>query len=121
MNEPIINPWIFYFADVSMGIKLIAIIFFVISFILTFGLLLEKMDSIKNEYKMNEQDRKVIKPAVTILCISSILAIFMPFSETVYKMAITQQITPANIQAVEETGKDFVDYIIEKVKETHNE
>lgn len=121
MNDPIINPWIFYFADISYTIKMVAAAFTIgvgiIEAIVFFVILNETLDGVERNKK---KDIKIIKNFSIIFCINFLFAIFMPTSETVYKMAITQQITPANIQAIEETGKDFVDYIVEKVKETNN-
>lgn len=46
-----------------------------------------------------------------------IIGLLIPEENTVYKMLIASYATPNNIEYVKETGKDLVDYIIEKANE----
>ena len=113
MNEPIINPWIFYFAEVACIFKMFNIVLCILIFCIGVIYIASKNDE-NIEFK---DYKKVFYKFLVSFIITFLIGVFIPSKDTIYCMAIAQKITPANIQVVEETGKDFVDYIIEKVKE----
>ena len=117
MNEPIINPWIFYFAEVANVFKILSLVLcFCIFFIGGIYIASQNDSGVKfKDYK------KVFYKILVGFIITLLIGVFTPSKDTLYCMAIAQKITPANIETMEETGKDFIDYITEKVKETHNE
>jgi xanthine/uracil permease len=51
------------------------------------------------------------------LILSVVLIVFVPTSETVYKMLIASQVTTENIDTAKETIQDVADYIVDAVKE----
>lgn len=44
-----------------------------------------------------------------------------PSTETIYTMAVVNEITPDNIQAIGKTGKDVVDYITDQIDKVVND
>lgn len=57
----------------------------------------------------------IIKPLVILCFIFTMIAVITPNTETIYTIAVVNELTPDNIQAIGKTGKDAVDYIIEQV------
>lgn len=51
----------------------------------------------------------------------TIITIMTPNTETIYTMAVVNEITSDNIQAVGKTGKDVVDYITDQIDKVINE
>lgn len=119
MNQPIISPWIFYFAEIAVSIKVVA---GVIAGVLAIVILVGVVCAITDNYELDKK-RLAINTRYFIVpfIISLVLTIFCPTRNTVYNMFVANQITPNNIQQVQETGKDFVEYIIDKVKEAQEE
>ena len=58
-------------------------------------------------------------------CISLIIAVavllFTPSEKTLYSMVVLENLTPNNIEAVGDTGKDVVDYIFDKIDQMNDE
>lgn len=44
-----------------------------------------------------------------------------PNTETIYTMAVVNEITPDNIQTIGKTGKDVVDYITDQIDKIVND
>ena len=115
--KPIINPWLFYLVDCLDGLKMLCILavpllVFVIGYI-TFtiddlGLGKEK------ELKSARRTRKIV---ILFSILILIVIPFIPSKETCYKMMVASQITDNNIQKAEDTIKNSVDYIFEKINE----
>lgn len=110
--KPIINPWLFYLANISDDVR---IFFIVIGFALLFlssitlGVLV--IDGI-----YDEEDRCRVKFLVKWLIngvILLLLGLLIPPKEVIYQMMIAQNITPDNLQNVGEGVKSIVDYILE--------
>ena len=108
--KPIINPWLFYLTDVLCNVKWILLVFFGVglSFYLTVGFV---------NTDVNEKPEWFTRRNVILLVIPIIIGLLIPEQNTVYKMLIASYTTPNNIEYVKETGKDLVDYIIEKANE----
>lgn len=117
MNEPIINPWIFYFMEIADTVITFSTVSLIISIMAVVAFISYHFEK---GLDFAEYKKRVIK--MTILPVFFALIIFfVPSSETIARMTIARQITPANIETAKETGKDFIDYIVEKVKDTQGE
>lgn len=109
--KPIINPWLFYLTDVLSGIKWLLVVFFAVAlFVYLFAFCFYFLD-------MNELPDWFKLKNTVFLVIPIIIGLLIPTENTVYKMLIASYTTPNNIEYVKETGKDLVDYIIEKANE----
>ena len=108
--KPIINPWLFYLTDVICNIKFVLILFFGI------GLFIYLMTSFFSA-DIGEKPEWFTRRNTIFLVIPIIIGLLIPEEKTVYKMLIASYTTPNNIEYVKETGKDLVDYIIEKANE----
>lgn len=106
---PIINPWLFYTAEISSKLSFVLIILMA-----TFGFifLFFFLDEITEEKNENEGKAKFI---FKIFLITLIAFTFLPSRETCYKMMISAQVTEENINKAEDVIKDSVDYIFEKI------
>ena len=105
----IINPWLFYLADISDTIKeaitvcgsVILVVFTIVTFIF-----------------FMEGDIEVIKRAYKYAIIGGVMVfigLFFPKEETCYKMMAASLVTTENIQAMGETATNVVDYIVDSI------
>lgn len=111
MMKPIINPWLFYLTDVLSGIKWLLVVFFALAlflYLLAFCFYFLDMSKLPDWFNLK---------ITMFLVIPIIIGLLIPTENTVYKMLIASYATPNNIEYVKETGKDLVDYIIEKANE----
>ena len=110
MNEPIISPWLFYIASfvdaIKFGSGFLDMVLCVASVV---GLFIWVNEN------PSDKEKKGIKNIWKITIVFFLIACLVPSSRTLYQMAIAQQITPANIQAVGEKVDKSVDKIIDKV------
>lgn len=132
-SEPIINPWLFYLADVLDAAKIVIGILAMTSAVLAiayFG-----SYSTDRKYKKEEELKNALhsfKISTVTCAISLSVAMFIPSKNTIYTMAIAQALTPDNIRIVyDATGKtaedilnggsdfikDIMDYGVEKINE----
>ena len=108
--KPIISPWVIYFASRADAL---GTSFMIVAFV-TFAIcLIGFVDKCltKSGFKL----------FISIGIISAILTILTPSTETVYTMAVANEITPDNIQTIGKTGKDVVDYITDQIYKIVNE
>lgn len=106
---PIINPWLFYTAEISFKLSFILIILMAIfGFIFLFFFL----DEITEEKNENEGKAKFI---FKIFLITLIAFTFLPSKKTCYKMMISAQITEENVDKAEDIIQKSIDYISEKI------
>ncbi len=104
--KPIINPWWIYFASVSEDLK---------NFLLVTGILALIVVGFWFFFSILEDIKKPPEwLIITGICFLSISPIF-PSQKTVLTMMTVSQITPDNIETIGETGKDIVDYVVEKI------
>ena len=111
--NPIISPWLFYFADMAGGVQ-----FFI--FVVVFATVVAGVAYLSYLY-----DSKLpMLRCVPVFCISFLFLIVLvlcPTTETVYKMAAASYVTTDNISSVvsngrllkEELKKDIIDIINE--------
>ena len=140
-SEPIINPWLFYLADLVYALKVVLL---VLSIGLTIGSLLYLFAWYDNrEYSPNtEENIKLRKTWLkgSKICIISAVITFMvgmivPTKKTLYAMTIASALTPDTVQLIyNETGEtatdilngggefieDIVDYGVDKINELRN-
>lgn len=140
-SEPIINPWLFYLADLVYALKVVLL---VLSIGLTIGSLLYLFAWYDNrEYSPNtEENIKLRKTWLkgSKICIISAVITFMvgmivPTKKTLYAMAIASTLTPDTVQLIyNKTGEtatdilngggefieDIVDYGVDKINELRN-
>lgn len=106
--KPIISPWLIYFASRADALGTL----FPIVAIVAFTVCLIGFDYLtKNGFKL----------FISIGIISVILTVLTPSTETVYTMAVANEITPDNIQTLGKTGKAVVDYITDQIDKIVNE
>ena len=115
--KPIINPWLFYFADCLEGLQIVCIL---VVIALTFAIVL--LTAIIHDLGWDEKEelksaRRTRKIVIFFSILLLIVVPFIPSRETCYKMMIASQITNNNIQKAEDIIKGSVDYIFEKINE----
>lgn len=109
--KPIISPWTIYFASRADSLKILAgciLICCIIAICIAFieGVLTHK---------------SFMKKCAIVSVISAVTFVITPSTETIYTMAVVNEITPDNIQAVGKTGKDVVDYITDQIDKVVND
>ena len=110
MNEPIVSPWLIYWAgriDMIQGICcILGILVTVYAMIATLAVMADN------------KDKESVKAAKIIVCtalILDMLGAFLPTEKEIYAMYAAEHITPANIQATGEFADKAVDKLIEKI------
>lgn len=140
-SEPIINPWLFYLADLVFALKVTLII---LSIGLVIGSLLYLYAWNENrEYSPNSEEnikfRKTCLKGSKICIVSAVITftvgMIVPTKKTLYAMAIASALTPDTVQLIyDKTGEtatdilngggefieDVVDYGVDKINELRN-
>lgn len=111
MNEPIVSPWLIYWAgrlDMIQGICcIVGIIVTIYAMIATLAVMTD-----------NNKDKESVKAVKIIVCTAlalDMLGAFLPTKKEIYAMYAAKHITPANIKATGEFADKAVDKLIEKV------
>ena len=131
-TDPIINPWLFYAADVIHGIKIVMILVCIalaLTSLLYLGCFSDAMENAEIRYseKQTYIDRAKkhlhkFKVFLVGTIVSVILTILIPSKNLIYTMAISSMLTPDTVEYVyEATGKTANDIInggSEIIKET---
>lgn len=140
-SEPIINPWLFYLADLVSALKVTLII-------LSIGLVIGSLLYLHMWYENNEFNRdseeniklrktwlKGAKMCLISAIITFIVGMMVPTKKTLYVMAIASALTPDTVQLIyDKTGEtatdilngggefieDIVDYGVGKINELRN-
>ena len=140
-SEPIINPWLFYFADLVFALKVTLII---LSVGLVIGSLIYLVAWKENmDYRCNTEEdiklRKTWLKGAKICIISAVITftvgMIVPTKKTLYTMTIASALTPDTVQLIyDKTGEtatdilngggalieDIVDYGVDKINEMRN-
>lgn len=141
-TDPIINPWLFYAADVIHGIKIIMILVCIalaLTSLLYLGCFSDAMENAEIRYseKQTYIDRAKkhlhkFKVFLVGTIVSVILTILIPSKNLIYTMAISSMLTPDTVEYVYETTgktandiinggseiiKETIDYGIDKINE----
>ena len=140
-SEPIINPWLFYLADLVSALQVTLII-------LSIGLVIGSLLYLYMWYENNEFNRdseeniklrktwlKGAKMCLISAIITFIVGMMVPKERTLYAMAIASALTPDTVQLIyDKTGEtatdilnggaelieDIVDYGVDKINEMRN-
>ena len=140
-SEPIINPWLFYLADLVSALKVILII-------LSIGLVIgssvylavwQENNKFKPDSEENIKLRKTWLKGAKMCLISAIITfivgMIVPTKKTLYAMTISSVLTPDTVQLIyDKTGQtatdilngggefieDIVDYGVGKINELRN-
>lgn len=121
MNEPIINPWIFYFIGLCRPINIVSAI---LGCVFTFLAMLTYCDSFeKNSYnftddeleKRNQKTRNTSKIMGIIASVFIAIAILTPTESTCYKMLIASSATKENITTTGKTINEVLDKAVKKI------
>lgn len=117
--EPIINPWLIYFASIVDHIGTAGLIFTGL-FSVAFFILIVWYIYVKLKY---EEDRETkilhswsIRSGIATL-IFLLITVFTPSKSTVIAMIAANAITPNTIEAAADAGKDAIDYLIESIED----
>lgn len=140
-SEPIINPWLFYLADLVFALKVTLIILsvgLVIGSLIYLAAWKENMDY-GRDTEQNIKLRKTWLKGSKICLVSSVITftvgMIVPTEKTLYAMAIASALTPDTVQLIyDKTGEtatdilngggefieDIVDYGVDKINELRN-
>lgn len=141
-TDPIINPWLFYAADVIHGVKIVMILVCIalaLISLLYLGCFCDNMENADIGYPerqtyINRAKKHLHKFKVFLVgtIVSVILTILIPSKNLIYTMAISSMLTPDTIKYVYETTgktandiinggseiiKETIDYGIDKINE----
>ena len=114
--KPIISPWTIYFASRADALH----IFFVILAVI-FGAIAVIAFMEGNDEGEPFKYKSIITKFLIGCVLMAIVTVMTPNTETIYTMAVVNEITPDNIQAVGKTGKDIVDYITDQIDKVVND
>ena len=141
-TDPIINPWLFYAADVIHGIKIVMILVCIaltLTSLLYLGCFSDAMENAEIRYseKQTYIDRakkhlRKFKVFLVGTIVSVVLTILIPSKNLIYTMAISSMLTPDTVEYMYETTgktandiinggseiiKETIDYGIDKINE----
>lgn len=114
--KPIISPWTIYFASRADSLKILAGCILICCIIAICIAFIEG----DIDYGSVLTHKSFMKKCAIVSVISAVTFVITPSTETIYTMAVVNEITPDNIQAVGKTGKDVVDYITDQIDKVVN-
>lgn len=109
---PIINPWMFYTANIADKLFWVFIIAMGVSLFLAICCSLCCIDCKEEE---EEEYVRIARNAFKVFMIVSIAFTFLPSKKTCYQMMISAQVTEENVDKAKDIIKDSIDYISEKL------
>ena len=105
----IVNPWIFYFAEICEGLKMVAVFaVLVVCIYMIFAMAAYYTNEIPRLWNKN------FKIAAIVGVLFLALAVAIPSQSTCYKMIIASQVTAENLDKVEDTIERIADYVADK-------
>ena len=126
--KPIINPWIMYVIGLANNVNYVLITIIIILFTATIvvtalGIVqfVENYDNFDEFLEEYHTAVKWFKRGFITLIVAGVVMIFMPSEKTLYSMVVLDNVTPDNIEAVGNTGKDVIDYIFDKIDQIKEE
>lgn len=114
--KPIISPWLIYFASRADNLTTFFGVIAGICGSIAIGALFAGLAGYNEPFKF----RKTISKSIIGCVVMTIITIMTPNTETIYTMAVVNEITPDNIQTIGKTGKDVVDYITDQIDKVVN-
>lgn len=115
--KPIISPWLIYFASRADNLTTFFGVIAGICSIIAMGAFFAGLAGYDEPFKF----RKIISKSIIGCVVMTIITIMTPNTETIYTMAVVNEITPDNIQTIGKTGKDVVDYITDQIDKIVND
>lgn len=115
--KPIISPWLIYFASRAYNLTTFFGVIAGICSIIAMGAFFAGLAGYDEPFKF----RKTISKSIIGCVVMTIITIMTPNTETIYTMAVVNEITPDNIQTIGKTGKDVVDYITDQIDKIVND
>ena len=115
--KPLISPWLIYFASRADNLTTFFGVIAGICSIIAMGAFFAGLAGYDEPFKF----RKTISKSIIGCVVMTIITIMTPNTETIYTMAVVNEITPDNIQTIGKTGKDVVDYITDQIDKTVND
>ena len=115
--KPIISPWLIYFASRADNLVTFLGVIAGICGSIAIGALFAGLAGYNEPFKF----RKTISKSIIGCVVMTIITIMTPNTETIYTMAVVNEITPDNIQTIGKTGKDVVDYITYQIDKIVND
>lgn len=111
MNEPIISPWVIYWAG---RIDFIQAFCCIVGFLVTIYAMIATI-AVMTDNNKDKESVKAVKILVCTALLLDTLGVFLPTEKEIYAMYAAQYITPANIKATGEFADKAVDKLIEKI------
>ena len=105
----IVNPWIFYLAEICDGLKIIAMLAVII--ICTYMILRMSFHYAGDASHWWDKNFKI---AAIVGLLFLVLSVAIPSQNTCYKMIIASQVTAENLDKVEDTIERIADYVADK-------
>lgn len=106
----IVNPWIFYFAEICEGLKNIAIGLAIVAFLCVLCVCLFYYCGVAETFWWNKKTKIITFIGIIFM----IFAVAIPSQSTCYKMIIASQVTAENLDKVEDTIERIADYVADK-------
>lgn len=121
----IINPWVFYLADICDSAALVGAVIGRILIVVGLCILAVGIYSINDGTEYNDENevksgKQMLKYMKTTLIVAGILigaSIFIPSKETIYKMMLADVATYENVDLTAESIEEAFDHIIDKLCE----
>lgn len=118
--EAVINPWWFYWLEVSGSVKsiseIVAMVLACVLGVLIFVIIMAKAD----DNITNSEVTRAIKYSKIIyipLIMSALISIFTPSSDTLIKMAVAQNVTVDRVAVAQDVAAKVYNDIIGLIKE----
>lgn len=118
MNDPIINPWVFYLISLCdkayLACTAVALALVALAVFLTIGLVIDG----------DFVDKRISKMVVILYAVggvSALLAVFVPSGTTVTAMVAANNITPETVAAVGQTVTEAAEAITQVIVQTIKE
>lgn len=115
--KPIISPWTIYFASRADSLKILAGCILICCIIAICIAFIEG----DIDYGSVLTHKSFMKKCAIVSVISAVTLVITPSTETIYTMAVVNEITPDNVQAIGKTGKDVIDYITDQIDKVVND
>ena len=115
--KPMISPWTIYFASRANNLTTFFGVIAGICSIIAMGAFFAGLAGYDEPFKF----RKTISKSIIGCVVMTIITIMTPNTETIYTMAVVNEITPDNIQTIGKTGKDVVNYITDQIDKIVND
>lgn len=131
MSGSVISPWVFYLINFLENLSRAMIALLVVSVIIfvgavVFWLIFDEEEEDNKKFGPEDRDykraiyykkllSKLAKISIVFVMLSSVFAITIPSTETMYTMLVAKYTTYENIDKATNTIKDGVDYIFDKL------